>query len=131
MSSIDIIGYLVAGGVLFMLTLAAKRSPKNEPQQIYTKYDLFEQPHSKTSNHNQENGPSFMKFIGRLFGILAAIGMLLAFIPFLGWLNWLNIPFAILGLIFSVIGKSKGGILLCVAAMLFGLFRLMMGGGLF
>lgn len=71
-----------------------------------------------------------MKFTGRLLGILASIGMLLAFIPFLGWLNWLNIPFALIGLICSIIGKSKGGIILCILAMVFGLLRLILGGGI-
>ena len=71
-----------------------------------------------------------MKFLGRFLGILAALGMLLAFIPFLGWLNWLNIPFALIGLIFSIIGKSRGGIILCVLAMIFGLLRLILGGGI-
>lgn len=71
-----------------------------------------------------------MKILGRLFGILALIGMLLGMIPLLGWLNWVNIPLAILGLLFSVIGKSKGGVTICVVAILLGGMRLMIGGGL-
>ncbi len=71
-----------------------------------------------------------MKTLGLILGILAALGMLLAFIPLLGWLNWLNIPFAILGLIFSVIGKSRGGTILCIVAILFGMLRLALGGGI-
>lgn len=72
-----------------------------------------------------------MKTIGMIFGVLAALGMILAFVPLLGWLNWLNIPFAILGLILSAIGKSKGGMILCIVAILFGGVRLIFGGGLF
>lgn len=71
-----------------------------------------------------------MKTIGRLFGILAVVGMLLGMIPLLGWLNWFNIPFAIVGLVISVIGKSKGGIIICIVAIFFGLGRLMLGGGI-
>lgn len=71
-----------------------------------------------------------MKTIGRLFGILALIGMVLGMIPLLGWLNWINIPLAILGLLLSIIGKSKGGIIICVVAIFFGLIRLIMGGGI-
>jgi len=71
-----------------------------------------------------------MKILGRVFGVLAIMGMLLGMIPLLGWLNWFNIPFAILGLVFSIIGKSKGGIIICVVAIFFGLFRLMLGGGI-
>ncbi|MCZ2394606.1 MAG: hypothetical protein LC105_12165 [Chitinophagales bacterium] len=71
-----------------------------------------------------------MKTIGRLFGILALIGMVLGMIPLLGWLNWINIPLAILGLLLSILGKSKGGIIICVVAIFFGLIRLIMGGGI-
>lgn len=71
-----------------------------------------------------------MKIIGLILGILAALGMLLAFIPLLGWLNWFNIPFAIVGLIFSVISKSKGGTILCIVAVIFGMIRLALGGGI-
>jgi len=70
-----------------------------------------------------------MKFLGLLFGILAALGMLLGFIPLLGWLNWLNIPLAIIGLIFSAIAKSSGGKVLCSVAIIFGILRLILGGG--
>jgi hypothetical protein len=71
-----------------------------------------------------------MKIIGLILGILSALGMLLAFIPLLGWLNWINIPFAIIGLIFSVISKSKGGTVLCIVAIIFGMIRLALGGGI-
>ncbi len=70
-----------------------------------------------------------MGLIGLILGILSAIGLMIAFIPLLGWLNWINIPFAILGLIFSVIGKSKPGMILCIAAIIFGIIRLSIGGG--
>ena len=71
-----------------------------------------------------------MKTFGLILGILAALGMLLAFIPLLGWLNWINIPFAIIGLIISAIGKSNGGMVLCGMAVLFGLIRLILGAGI-
>ncbi len=71
-----------------------------------------------------------MQTIGRIFGILALIGMLIGLIPFLGWLNWLNIPLAIIGLLLSILGKSNGGIIICVVAIIFGLLRLIFGGGI-
>ncbi len=79
-----------------------------------------------------------MQVIGLIFGILAVITMFIAFIPLLGWMNWLNIPFAILGLIFSLLGvtmsrgnKSAGisGIVLCVIAISFGILKLKACGG--
>lgn len=71
-----------------------------------------------------------MKTLGRIFGVLAICGMLLGMIPLLGWLNWFNIPLAIIGLLVSILGKSRGGIIICVVAIFFGLLRLMLGGGI-
>lgn len=71
-----------------------------------------------------------MQTLGRTFGILSMIGMLLGMVPFLGWLNWFNIPLAIVGLVISIIGKSNGGMIICGLAVLFGMLRLLMGGGI-
>jgi len=81
-----------------------------------------------------------MQVLSLVWGILSLVGMVVAFMPCLGSLNWLNIPFSVLGLIVSVIaistakaGKSKGpsiaGIVCCSIAVLFGLVRLVAGGG--
>ena len=71
-----------------------------------------------------------MRIFGLIFGLISAFGMLLGFIPLLGWLNWIVIPFAIIGLIISVITNSKGGMILCIVAIFFGLMRLGLGGGI-
>lgn len=71
-----------------------------------------------------------MKTIGRIFGVLSLIGLFLGFIPLLGWLNWLNIPFAVIGLVFSLIGKSRGATIICLVAIFLGVFRLTLGGGI-
>ncbi|MDD5082286.1 MAG: hypothetical protein PHU08_02815 [Dehalococcoidales bacterium] len=79
-----------------------------------------------------------MSIAGLILGICSFMGMLIALIPFLGWMNWLNIPVAVIGLILSVLGtasrKQRGagitGIILCSAAVLLGLFRLTLGGGI-
>ncbi|HMS32842.1 MAG TPA: hypothetical protein PKC91_02040 [Ignavibacteria bacterium] len=83
-----------------------------------------------------------MQFISLLWGILAVVGMLIGFIPCLGAYNWINIPFSAVGLIISIIsvvnanpGESKNsgtaGIVMCAAALVFGVIRLSMGGGIF
>lgn len=81
-----------------------------------------------------------MQVLSLIWGILAIIGFAIAFLPCLGSLNWLNIPFAGIGLIISVIAykkaesQSKGqaltGIICCVIAVVLGMFRLIMGGGI-
>jgi hypothetical protein len=75
-----------------------------------------------------------------VWGILALLGMIVGFIPCLGALNWINIPFALVGLIISIValssapeadrGKAIAGIVGCAIAVLFGLVRLAMGGGI-
>ena len=66
--------------------------------------------------------------------------MFLGFVPLLGWTNWLNIPFALVGLILGAIGistakKGRGlgiaAIILCAIAILFGALKLKACGGFF
>ena len=71
-----------------------------------------------------------MKTIGRIFGILSLITMVIGLIPFFGWLNWIGIPLAILGLILSIVGKSNGGMVICAVAVIVELLRLFIGGGI-
>jgi hypothetical protein len=79
-----------------------------------------------------------LQLLSLIWGILAICGMFIGLIPFLGWLNWGNIPFAIVGLIISIIAttsargnRSMGitGIALCAIAIIFGAIRLKMGCG--
>ena len=82
-----------------------------------------------------------MQALSLAWGILAVAGMLIGFIPCFGWLNWMNIPFAFAGFIFSVIAHltSRGpnrqnslvAIILCVLAILLGSKRLVAGFGIF
>lgn len=79
-----------------------------------------------------------MGIVSLIWGILSLLWMLLAFIPLLGWLNWLMIPFAVVGAILAIIaiaadkGRVSGifGLILCVIAMGLGTLRLMLGGGI-
>lgn len=80
-----------------------------------------------------------MQVLSLVWGILAVIGMLAGFLPCFGALNWLNIPFAGIGAIFSAValgtakdpnkGASIAGLICCCIAALFGLVRLVIGGG--
>lgn len=80
-----------------------------------------------------------MQILSLAWGILALLGFFVAFLPCLGALNWLNIPFAIVGLVISIVAFVKeapgrrsaaaAGIILCAIAILIGAKRLIMGGG--
>jgi len=82
-----------------------------------------------------------MQILSVIWGILAILGMAVGFMPCFGSLNWVNIPFAILGLLISVIAvvvaKGQGkvaaiaGLIMCGIAAVFGLVRLIAGGGVF
>ncbi len=81
-----------------------------------------------------------MGIISILWGIVALLWMLLAFIPLLGWGNWFMIPFAVVGAIIAGLGilfgekgkngRAKAGLALNAIAILVGLFRLFVGGGI-
>jgi hypothetical protein len=72
-----------------------------------------------------------MKIIVSIVSTLCLLGMLLAFLPLLGWLNWLVIPLAFIGFIISSIAASTKSKSLCTLVIIFGMSRLILGGGLF
>ncbi len=78
-----------------------------------------------------------LSILSLIWGILAIIGMAVAIIPFLGALNYLNIPFAVFGLLFSVLALvlssnkeyAVAGCVLCGVAIFLGAIRLVLGFG--
>ena len=74
-----------------------------------------------------------------IWGILAILGMAVGIIPFLGALNYLNIPFAVIGLLFSILVLALSskkelaivGCVLCAVAIFIGAIRLVLGFGIF
>ncbi len=74
-----------------------------------------------------------------IWGILAVFGMAVGIIPCFGSLNYLNIPFAVFGLFFSILAivlSSKkelaiAGCILCAVAIFVGGIRLVIGFGIF
>lgn len=82
-----------------------------------------------------------MSMIALILGIVAFLIFGLALFPCLGWINWINIPFALVSTVVSVIalatsskdgkpsGAAIGGLVLSVIAMLAGGVRLLLGGG--
>lgn len=65
-----------------------------------------------------------------IIGVVALIGALVAFLPLLGWANWLVIPLAIVGAAIGVLSRSTGGRNLNLLVILIGVVRLMLGGGI-
>jgi hypothetical protein len=81
-----------------------------------------------------------MQTLALIWGILAMLGMLVAFLPCLGSLNWLNIPFSMVGVIISIVsisnapigsrGAGNAGLALNAVATILGALRLALGGGI-
>ena len=65
-----------------------------------------------------------------IIGVVALLCAVVAFIPLLGWANWLIIPLAAIGAGIGLIGKSKSGTALNVFVIIIGVVRLSLGGGI-
>ena len=64
-------------------------------------------------------------------GVIAALFLVLGFIPFLAWTNWfLTLPVAIVGLILGVLGRGRGGTVLNIVILVLAALRLSLGGGI-
>ena len=90
-----------------------------------------------------------MRQLSLILGIIAICGMIIGFIPCLGWFNWLNLPIAAVGLVLGAIDYNNEkqlmagsqydpamrpagmplGLILCGIALVLGIFRLFIGGG--
>jgi hypothetical protein len=68
--------------------------------------------------------------VSLIIGVVALICAVVAFIPLLGWLNWLIIPLALIGAGVGVISKSTTGRNLNLFVIVVGIVRLMLGGGI-
>lgn len=72
-----------------------------------------------------------MRVLSLILGILAALGLLLGFLPLFGWFNWLVVlPPAVLGLIFGALARDRSAVTLNVVVAALGALRLLLGGGL-
>lgn len=67
--------------------------------------------------------------VSLVIGAIAAILVVPAFIPLLGWLNWLVVPVAIVGLLFGLASGRTSGRNLNLIVIAIGVIRLMLGGG--
>lgn len=72
-----------------------------------------------------------MNLISILIGLVALPCALVAFVPLLGWMYWFVIPVAMLGLAFGLLSNSSGGRNLNLVVIVVGVFRLMIGHGIF
>lgn len=76
--------------------------------------------------------------VALVLGILAVVGMVIGFVPCLGWFNWINIPFGVVAMVVGIIGvtrpdPNKVGSIVGTAcggvAVVLGFVRLVIGAG--
>jgi len=71
-----------------------------------------------------------LNIISIIIGLVALLFAVVAFLPLLGWANWLIIPLAILGAALGMAAKGTSGRNLNLFVVVVGLVRLILGGGL-
>lgn len=64
-----------------------------------------------------------------IIGAIALFLAVFAFIPFLGWANWVIVPFAVIGLALGAMSNRTSGRNLNIVVIVVGIARLMLGGG--
>lgn len=70
-----------------------------------------------------------LNFVSLIIGLVALVCAAVAFVPLLGWLNWLIIPLAVIGAGVGQVSGSNGGRNLNLFVIIVGIVRLMLGGG--
>jgi hypothetical protein len=65
-----------------------------------------------------------------LFGLVSLVLVIPGLVPFIGWANWLALPFIGIGVILGAISRSNGGRNFCLIVGLVAVVRLMIGGGI-
>lgn len=68
--------------------------------------------------------------VSLIIGAVALVFALIAFIPLLGWANWLIIPLAVIGAGLGMMSRGTAGRNLNLFVIVVGVFRLILGGGI-
>jgi hypothetical protein len=71
-----------------------------------------------------------LNLVSLIIGIVAFVFALIAFVPLLGWANWLIIPLAIIGAVIGMASRGTAGRNLNLVVVVIGIARLMLGGGI-
>ena len=71
-----------------------------------------------------------LNVVSFVIGVVALVFVVIAFIPLLGWANWLVIPLAIVGAAVGMMSSGTAGRNLNILVIIVGSLRLMLGGGI-
>lgn len=70
-----------------------------------------------------------LNLVSIIIGAVALLLVIPAFLPLLGWANWLIVPVAVVGLAFGMLSGRTSGRNLNLLVIVIGVVRLMLGGG--
>lgn len=71
-----------------------------------------------------------LNLVSLIIGVISLVCVAIAFIPLLGWANWLIIPLAVIGAGVGAMSGSTSGRNLNLVVIVIGVLRLMLGGGI-
>lgn len=71
-----------------------------------------------------------LNFVSVVIGLVALVFAAIAFLPLLGWANWLVVPLAIIGAAIGAMSRGKVGLNINILVIVIGILRLMLGGGI-
>ena len=71
-----------------------------------------------------------LNLVSILLGLLTLVLGLVAFVPLLGWLNWLVIPIGLVGLAVGALSSHRAGRNLNLTLVIVFAIRLWLGGGI-
>jgi len=71
-----------------------------------------------------------LNLVSIIIGLVALVCAAVAFLPLLGWANWLIIPLALIGAGIGAASNGTAGRNLNLFVIVVGILRLMLGGGI-
>jgi hypothetical protein len=71
-----------------------------------------------------------LNLVSLIIGIVALVFVGIAFLPLLGWANWLVVPLAVFGAAIGLMSRGRAGLNLNLLVIIVGVLRLILGGGI-
>lgn len=71
-----------------------------------------------------------LNLVSFTIGLVALVFVVIAFVPLLGWANWLVVPLAVIGAAIGLMSRGRAGLNLNILVIVVGVLRLILGGGI-
>ena len=71
-----------------------------------------------------------LNLVSIVIGLVSLVFVAIAFIPLLGWANWLVVPLAVIGAAIGAMSRGRAGLNINILVIIVGMLRLMLGGGI-